>query len=179
MIPITILSEHWDDQKQEFVYVKEQTLRFEHSLVSLSKWESKWHKPFFGKEQKTPEEKIYYLKCMTLNQNVDPEIYNFLTSENIKDIDAYIADPMTATVFSKANGGGHSTEFITAEIIYYSMVTLGIPFECEKWHLKRLLNLIEVCNRKNAPKQKRSQKEIASRNAALNAARKKQLNTRG
>jgi hypothetical protein len=180
MLRITIPAvEQWDETKQEFISTKEQTLSLEHSLVSLSKWESKWCKPFLTKQEKTFEETLDYIKCMTLTQNVDPEVYNYLTNENIKEINEYIGAPMTATYFSDEKTSKTSREQVTAELIYYWMIAFNIPFECQKWHLNRLLTLIKVCNIKNQPPKKRSKKDIMSRNAALNAARRKQLNTKG
>jgi len=180
MLQITIPAvELWDERKQEFVTTKEQTLQLEHSLVSLSKWESKWCKPFLTKQEKNFEEILDYIKCMTITQNVDPEVYNYLTKENIEEINKYIEAPMTATYFSDDKTAKPSREQITAELIYYWMIALNIPFECQKWHLNRLLTLIKVCNIKNQPPKKRSRKEIMSRNAALNAARRKRLNTKG
>ena len=169
----------FNEETEEFVYTKEQTLQLEHSLVSLSKWESKWHKPFLGKDDKTFDETIDYIKCMTLTPNVDPNIYLFLTKENIKDINDYIGNPMTATTFSENGPNAINREIITSELIYYWMVALNIPFECQKWHLNRLLTLIRICNIKNQPTKKRSKSEIMSRNAALNASRRKQLNSKG
>lgn len=171
--------EIFDDAKQEFVTPETKTLQLEHSLVSLSKWESKWCKPFFSKEEKTPEETIDYIKCMTITQNVKDEVYSFLTRDNIMQINKYIEAPMTATTFPKNKKGGGSREIITSELIYYWMIELNIPSEYQKWHLNRLLTLIQVCNVKNEPSKKMSNKEIMSRNRALNAARKKKLNTRG
>jgi len=180
MLQITIPAvELWDERKQEFVTTKEQTLSLEHSLVSLSKWESRWCKPFLTKQEKTFEETLDYIKFMTITQNVDPEIYRYLTNENINEINRYIEAPMTATYFSDEKNSKTNREQITAELIYYWMIALNIPFECQKWHLNRLLTLIKVCNIKNQPPKKRSKKEIMSRNAALNAARRKQLNTKG
>ena len=180
MLRITIPAvEQWDETKQEFISTKEQTLSLEHSLVSLSKWESKWCKAFLTKQEKTFEETLDYIKCMTLTQNVDPEVYNYLTNGNINEINEYIEAPMTATYFSDEKTSKTSREQITAELIYYWMIALNIPFECQKWHLNRLLTLIKVCNIKNQPPKKRSKKDIMSRNAALNAARRKQLNTKG
>ena len=180
MLRITIPAvEQWDEAKQEFIYTKEQTLSLEHSLVSLSKWESKWCKAFLTKQEKTFEETLDYIKCMTLTQNVDPEVYNYLTNGNIKEINEYIEAPMTATYFSHEKTSKTSREQVTAELIYYWMIALNIPFECQKWHLNRLLTLIKVCNIKNQPPKKRSKKDIMSRNAALNAARRKRLNTKG
>ena len=180
MLEITIPeTEQWDELKQEFICTKEQTLQLEHSLVSLSKWESKWCKPFLSKEDKTFEETIDYIRCMTLNRHVPDEVYGCLTRSNIKQIDEYISAPMTATWFSKDTTGRGSREQITSELIYYWMIALNIPFECQKWHLNRLLTLIRVCNLKNQPSKKMSRREIMSRNAALNAARRKQLGTNG
>lgn len=180
MLQITIPAvELWDENKQEFVSRKEQTLQLEHSLVSISKWESKWCKAFLGKAEKTNEEVIDYIKCMTITQNVSAETYEYLTQENIDQINKYIEAPMTATYFSEEPGKKGGREVVTSELIYYWMIALNIPPEYQKWHLNRLLTLIRVCNVKNTPPKKRSKKEIMSRNAALNAARKKQLNTRG
>jgi hypothetical protein len=171
--------EQWDERTQEFVYEKEQTLQLEHSLVSLSKWESKWCKPFLSKTEKTREETIDYIKCMTMTQNVNPEVYLRVTDEIIKEVNKYIDAPMTATWFSKERGGRSSNEQTTSELIYYWMISLNIPFDCQKWHLNRLLILIKVCNLKNQPAKKMSRREVMSRNAALNAARRKQFNTNG
>ena len=181
MLQITIPAiDMFDEQKQEFVSTKEQTLCLEHSLVSLSKWESKWHKPFLSKEPKTNEETIDYIKCMTITQNVDPNIYLCLTRENIEQVNQYIEDPMTATWFSEeSKKGGPNREQTTAELIYYWMIALNIPFECQKWHLNRLLTLIRVCNIKNQPPKKMSRRDIMSRNSAINAARRKKYNSKG
>lgn len=176
IIPST---EMWDEVNEKFVYSKEYILQLEHSLVSLSKWESKWCKPFLSKENKTFEETIDYIRCMTINQHIPDEVYNCLTGENIREINEYISAPMTATRFSNDVMGKGSREQITSELIYYWMIALNIPFECQKWHINRLLTLIRVCNVKNQPGKKMSKSEILSRNAALNAARRQQLNTRG
>lgn len=179
MLTITIPSvEMWDEKHEQFVYIQETTLDLEHSLVSLSKWESKWEKPFLSSKDKTEEEVSDYIKCMMLTPNVNPIVYTCLTADNISTITNYINAPMTATTFNDtSNRPGRET--ITAELIYYWMIALNIPFECQGWHLNRLLTLIKVCNIKNTPPKKRSKRDIMSRNAALNAARKKQLNTRG
>ena len=172
--------EQWDDAKQEFIVLKEQTLQLEHSLVSLSKWESKWCKSFLSsKEDMTEEQAIDYIRCMTLNHDVDPETYKCLPNNIIEKIYDYIYAPMTATILPKDRSRKNSREPITSELIYYWMVALNIPFECQKWHLNRLITLIGVCNIKNAPPKKRSQRDIMSRNAALNASRRKRLNSRG
>lgn len=180
MLQITVPAlEGWDESKQEFVNYKAQTLQLEHSLIAISKWESKWHKPFLVKEQKTREETLDYIKCMTITQNVDPEVYNRLTQENIDEINAYIDNPMTATTFSDEQNGKPSREIITSELIDYWMIANNIPVEFRKWHLNRLITLIKICSVKNSPPKKQSKKEIMSRNAALNAERRKRLNTKG
>ena len=169
--------EMFNEKTCEFVYSKETKISLEHSLVSLSKWESRWNKPFLSKDNKTLEETIDYIRCMTITQNVDPEVYFRLTDENINTINKYIESPMTATTFS--DNGHSSREIITSELIYYWMISLNIPMECQRWHLNRLLTLIRVCNIKNAPAKKMSRREIMDRNAALNAARRKKLNSTG
>lgn len=169
----------WDETKEEFISGKPRTLQLEHSLVSLSKWESKWHKPFLLTNNKTSGEILDYVKCMTLTQNVDPETYNHLTSDNIAAINRYIEDTMTATTFSEEKQGKAGREVVTAELIYYQMIALNIPFECQKWHLNRLITLIRVCNAKNRPPKRRSARALMRRNAALNAKRRKELNTKG
>lgn len=180
MLQITIPStEMWDENKQEFVYTKAYTLQLEHSLVSLSKWERKWRKPFLDKKKKTFEETVDYVRCMTVTQNVPPDIYRCLTDENIAQINSYIDDPMTATTFSDDKSKGGSRRIITAEIIYHQMIYFNIPFECQKWHLNSLMTLIRVCDIESRPPKKMSRREVMSRNAALNAARRKRLNSRG
>lgn len=180
MLKITIPAvEMFDEKTQTFFPTKEQTLQLEHSLVSLSKWESKWCKPFLSKKEKTLEETLDYIKCMTITQNVDPDTYKRLTRSNIEEINNYIEAPMTATSFSKNADKGTNRETITSELIYYWMIALNIPMECQKWHINRLLTLIRVCNIKNAPPKKRGRTETINEWAALNAARKQQFNTKG
>lgn len=180
MLTITIpAKELFDEKTQTFFSTKEQTIVLEHSLVSLSKWESKWHKPFLTQDEKTLPETIDYIKCMTITQNVDDDSYNFLSGSNIKEINNYISDPMTATTFYEDPQRAGKKETVTSELIYYWMISLNIPMECQKWHLNRLLTLIRVCNVKNAPPKKMGKGEIMRRNAALNAARRKQFNTKG
>ena len=180
MLTITIpATEMFNDKTQEFLVFKEQTIQLEHSLVSLSKWESKWCKAFLSKEEKTLEETLDYIKCMTITQNVDPNVYARLSRSNIDEINKYIEAPMTATTFYNDQQKGHSREIITSELIYYWMISLNIPMECQKWHLNRLLTLIRVCNVKNTPPKKMKRGDIMRRNAALNAARRKQMGTTG
>lgn len=181
MLRITIpaaVREDYDEQSNAFIHTeteKEQTLCLEHSLVSLSKWESKWHKSFISQKDKTDEELLDYIQCMTLTPNVNPDIYSRLTRDNIDKIEKYIGDSMTATTFSEEQNRKHSREIITAEIIYHWMVALNIPFEpCQRWHLNRLITLVRVCNIKNAPPKKRNNRgDTAAKYARMNAARRK------
>lgn len=172
-------AEFFDEINEVFIYKKEQHLQLEHSLVSLSKWESKWNKAFLGRQEKTDEEILDYVRCMTLTQNVDPEVYFRLSAENYAAINAYIEAPMTATCFFDDKQQKRSKETVTSELIYYWMISYNIPVEFQKWHLNRLLTLIRVCSIKNSPQKKRSRREIMQRNAALNAARRSRLHSNG
>ena len=180
MLEITIPGvEQYDEAKNCFITTKEQSLRLEHSLVSLSKWETKWHKPYLSKQPKTVLEQIDYIRCMTLTQNVDPNVYTAITPRILEQVNAYINDPMTATTIRNRRNGRSSNEIATAEVIYYWMISNQIPVEFQKWHLNRLMTLINVCSLKNGPQKKMSQKEIFAQNRALNAARRKRGRTRG
>ena len=169
--------ELYEENKNEFIIVKGATIQVEHSLVSISKWESKWNKPFISRTEKTVEENIDYIRCMTLTQNVNEEVYNNLTNENMNQISKYIAAPMTATVFCDEDD--KSNEIITSELIYYWMIQYNIPYEYQKWHLNRLIVLINVCARKSQKPKKMSRNEIINRNRELNAKRRQELNTEG
>ena len=142
-------SELYDEQKNEFIQIKEQTLVLEHSLVSIAKWESKWKKSYLSSKNKTYEETIDYIKCMTITKNVNPLIDKSLNRSAIESIERYINDPMTATYFSERDERPVGPNIITAEIIYYWMISLNVPMECQKWHFNRLIALIKVCNIKN------------------------------
>lgn len=172
-------TELWDEKNEVFIINnKEQILTLEHSLLSISKWESKWKKPFLSRDEKTDEETIDYIRCMTTTSNVDSTIYNFIDSKIIEQVNNYIDDPMTATWFNDKEKS-NSRQIITSELIYYWMIALNIPWETQKWHLNRLLTLIKVCNIKNAPPKKMSMNEVMNRNAAINKARKAKYNTKG
>lgn len=170
--------EMFNEKFQEFITVGDVTMDLEHSLVSLSKWESKYEKPFLGKK-KTTEETYDYIRFMTLTPDLPPEIYNDLTQSNLEEINTYIDAKMTATWFSEAPGAPKSRDVITAELIYYWMIVFQIPFECENWHLNRLFTLIRVCNIKQSKPKKMSRSEIAARNRELNARRRAQLGSKG
>lgn len=171
--------ELYNEETNEFTCYDDVKLELEHSLISISKWESKWCKPFLSKQDKTREETIDYIKCMTLTQHVDEEVYDRLSDENFKEINAYINAKMTATWFSKTENEKQNREQVTAELIYYWMIGFNIPLECQKWHLNRLMTLIRVCNEKNKPPKKKSQKEIMNHHKAVNAARRKQHRKKG
>lgn len=178
-LTITVGEERFNEKTNEFVPGKTHELQLEHSLVSMSKWEAKHLKPFMAKTQKTREEDLDYVRCMTLTQNVDPEVYDCLSEFNMQEIADYINSPMTATIFGNSTSKGNSREIITNELIYYWMVAQNIPFECQKWHLNRLFTLIKVCSIKNEPPKKMSKAEMLNKNRAINEARKKSLNTKG
>ena len=179
MLKITIpKTEVYNEELNEFINVPETNLSLEHSLVSISKWESKFCKSFFIKDNKTDEELYYYIQCMTINNNVDPNVYKALSLDNLREIKAYIEAPMTATTFHTLPQSP-SREIITSELIYYSMIAEGIPFECQKWHINRLLTLIKVCSIKNTPPKKMSKNSIAAQYKALNASRRAALGTKG
>lgn len=180
MFRITIPGgEFFNERTSEFMRTDDVVLTLEHSLLSLAKWESKWNKPFLGSTNKTLEECIDYVRCMTQEEDVDPLVYRNISAELFERINAYIEAPMTATTIRETPGKRMNREIITNEIIYYWMAALGIPIDCEKWHLNRLLTFIRVCNIKNAPQKKMGRKDIYNQNRALNASRKKQLGTHG
>ena len=170
--------EMYNERENEFTYTKETVLTLEHSLVSVSKWESKWRVPFLSKSNKTPQQTVDYVRCMTLTQNVDDQAYRNLSQANVDAIEEYIDAPMTATTITN-HSKKINNEIITSEIIYYWMVALNIPFECQKWHLNRLLMLINVCSVKQEKPKKMSKSSALRSQAALNAQRKASLNTRG
>jgi hypothetical protein len=174
--------EYWSEENEEFMYVKETKLQLEHSLISLSKWESKYHKAFLDKKNKlSKDELLYYIKCMTLTKDVDQTIYQSLTNKDLEHIKDYIEDPMTATSFGKNAKKGMpkaQNKVITSEVIYYWMCTLNVPVQFEKWHLNRLLTLIRVINEENSPT-KMNKKDIYSQNKSLNAMRRAKHHSRG
>lgn len=181
-IPATPDSEGWDEENNKFVSIKgspETTLLLEHSLASISKWEEITEKPFLGKEEKSREDILLYIKCMCLSP-YDDVLLSRLTQENYKEIDEYIGRKMTATIINEIPIARKTTEFVTAETMYYWMVSLQIPFECQYWHLNKLITLVKVVNIKNQPekKQRPTRSSLAERRA-LNARRRAQAASRG
>ena len=181
-MPITITipgRDMFDPATQRFITTKEQKLSFEHSLLSIVKWESKWHKPYLSRDPKTDEENIDYIRCMCLTPNVDPNVFYAIDEKSAQAIADYIANPMTATTIKK-DDKRPSREIITNELIYFWMTQFNIPFDpCQKWHFNRLMMLIQVAAVKNQPSKKMSKKDILSRNAALNAQRRAHMGTHG
>lgn len=180
MLTITVLGEeNFNHATKEFTYPDKMDLQLEHSLVTLSKWESIYEKPFLAPGEKTTEEVYSYIKVMTITPDVPDRVWEELSQENIEQINAFIDAKMTATWFSDVPGAPRSSELITAELIYYWMFSFNIPMECQHWHLNRLFTLIKVCNLKNAKPKKMSPQEVAARNRKLNAERKAQMGTSG
>jgi len=176
-MPLTInipANDLWNEETERFINVKETKLVMEHSLLSISKWEAKYKKPFLVENAlDTTDKVLYYLECMTITpQNPDPNIYLCLSQDDMREIMKYINDPMTATWFreDKRKNKKVNKEIMTSEVIYWEMIALEIPIEFQKWHINRLMTLIRVCNAKNNP-EKMSKKDIAAENAAINAKR--------
>ena len=174
--------EVYDEELEEFINVPERKIRLEHSLVSISKWESKWKKPFLKPNYNfTKEEFIDYVKCMTITQNVPSDAYEWMNNDELKIVMDYINDDHTATTFRNIGErqNKRTRQTVTSELIYYWMTAYNIPMECQCWHLGRLLTLVRICNIKNSSPKKMSQREILEQNRRLNEERKKQLKTRG
>jgi hypothetical protein len=171
--------ELFDESSQEFKTSEDFVLDLEHSLVSLSKWESTFEKAFLGPDPKTDAEVLGYIKSMTITPGVPPEVYSRLSNENLEAVNTYINAKMSATWFTEDATAPRSREVITSELIYYWLISFNIPLECENWHLNRLFTLIRVCSLKNTPAKKMSRRDVGAHYRELNARRKAQLNTRG
>ena len=179
MLQITLpATRFFNESTEEYVMLDPVTLKLEHSLISIQRWESKWHKSYLSSTDLTREEKTDYLRCMSLDPNIDPKVFERLTKDDIMALKKYMTDPMTGTTFSK-NNERPQHKIITAEIIYYWMTTYNIPFECAKWHINQLMTLIRVCSIKNSPKGKTNTREAAQSRAALNKARRARLGSSG
>lgn len=171
-------TEAWDETNECFIVLPEETVKMEHSLISIAKWESRWHEPFMGDSDKTDEQILDYMRCMVMG-NKDPDVVYRFTMEDSERIGEYINDPMTATTFTDLERKALRGETVTAELIYYWMISLKIPIEFQKWHFNRLMTLIRVCLIKNQPEKKMGRSELLARNKALNDARRKRLNSKG
>lgn len=181
MLTLEIGGEEYYDEKQNlFITSKKYKLQLEHSLLSISRWESKWEVAFLSDKEKTREQSIDYIRCMTVRGANDPDVYNYITPEHIELVNDYIGAKMTATTITKRGPKRGGKKIITSEVVYFWMTQYGIPFDpCEKWHFSRLLMLIEVASAESGPQQKMSMKERLAQNRAINNARKAKLNTRG
>ena len=181
MLQITIPeTELFDEVRQEFINIKPTTLTLEHSLVSISKWEAKWKKPYLTDDNKSPEEVIDYIKCMTITQNVNPMTYYALSEEHFREIEEYIKDPHTATTFNEiGNTKSRRSEGVTSELVYYWMCAYQIPFEAQKWHFNRLMTLIRIAGIKNGPDKKMNKTDALKHQRELNAMRRAKYNTKG
>lgn len=188
MLELVIPKQHYeffDETSGEFlppIDIKETKIQVEHSLISLKKWEQTWHKPFLDRNEKTYEELSDYIRCMTLNKGIDPNVYHWIPKEEIEKVIKYIEDPMTATWFKDNTLIGaqkNKRDVITAEIIYYWMISLNVPVEFERWHLNQLLTLIKVINIKNEKPKPVNREEAAKERAELNKRRRAEFNSRG
>lgn len=179
ILKVPMGTEYYDEDKHEFVFPDAFTLELEHCLVSLSKWESREEKPFLSKDDKTNEQTLAYIRDMVLTPHVPEEVFKSFTNSNISDVNDYINAKMTATWFSDMGQRRGPQEIITAEVIYYLMVANRIPFECQYWHLNKLITLIRVCNEKNKPPKKMPRQTAVERQRQLNASRRAQHGTRG
>lgn len=172
-------AEYWDEEREEFVSSPGGTLLLEHSLRSIAEWESKWKKPYLEQRDMTPEELIDYIRCMTVGPEKDMLLYQSLTFDQLVQIKDYINDPMTATTFRKDENAPRNRSITTAEILYYEMSELNIPYSCDRWHLNRLMTLIRVCAIKRAPRKKGGKKNAAQNRKNLNRQRREQYGTSG
>lgn len=183
MLEVTIPEQHYEflnENTNEFIYidVKETTLSLEHSLISIRKWEEKWKKAFLEQEELSVEESRDYVRCMTLNSKVDNKIYNYIPDTVMVKIVEYMRDPMSATVISVVKPETKK-EVVTAEVVYAWLVNLGIPFEVEKWHINKLLKLIQVLNIKNGTNKPLDAKTAAAQRRAINKVNRAKYHSKG
>lgn len=180
MLTITVPEEElYNEVTSEFVTTEAVVVEMEHSLVSLSKWESKWEKPFLSGKPMTAEELLSYVEYMILTPKIPPGFSRRLSQTNLVEINAYIESKQTATTFGSLPEHKGKGETITSELVYYWLIAFSIPFDCQYWHLNRLFSLIRICNIKNSKPKKMSRNEMAQRNREINAKRKAELNTSG
>lgn len=179
MLEITVEPlEFYDEIREEFINTKRTVLRLEHSLVSISKWETIYKKPFLTKDEKTIDEFLDYIKCMTITQNVDPNVYYALTEDQLLQVNSYIGESFTATWFREEKHPP-SKQIVTSELVYYWMTSYNIPWEAAKWHFSRLMTLIRIFNVKSQPDKKMSKTAAMRQQRSLNAARRAKSGSRG
>jgi hypothetical protein len=170
--------ELYDEVNNEFISIKEQKIQLEHSLISISKWEAKWKIPFLDSRQRSNESMIDYVRCMTVTPNVHPAAYNYIPKGEFDKVGNYIKDTMSATTLPEYRGKPNR-EIMTSELLYYYVIANGIPIECQKWHLNRLMTLIRIFDVKNTKGKKMPLKEVYQNNTALNEARRAMYNSKG
>lgn len=178
MLELRTQDQEFYDDEHGFIEIPGGSYVLEHSLISVSKWESKWHIPFLSTEEKTDEQVRDYIRCMFVKPPKHKDAYLYFSLETIREIAEYINEPMTATTFSELSKRG-GFQIITNEVIYYWMVACNIPFECDKWHLNRLLTLIKVVSLEMNPKKQMDTRDILEQNRRINEMRKKKYNTNG
>jgi hypothetical protein len=169
----------FNEETCEFVVKPKVSFQIEHSLASISRWESKWNIPFLADTRKTNEQMADYIRCMTVTKNIPEDIYADLPAEVHVKVSEYIRAPMTATTLPQDRGGRRNRETTTSELIYFWMVSYNIPLECQKWHLNRLLTLIQICNIKNQKPGKRNRQDLMAQRRSINASRRAQYNSKG
>jgi hypothetical protein len=179
MLRVTISDEGWDPVLEEFTAIDPVVIEMEHSLISLSKWESKFEKPFLAKGNKEPEEIFEYIKMMTITEDLPPGIFDRISKENVIEINEYIDSKQSATTFVEMSMNRGTGETITSELIYYWMVAFAIPLQCEEWHLNRLFALIRICSLKNGKQKSMPKQQVSQQYRELNEKRKRELGTRG
>lgn len=172
-------TEYYDETQNLFVTQEPKTLVLEHSLRSVARWESKWNVAFLSDKEKTREQTLDYITCMSVNKNIPDSLLQRIGNKELQTVSDYINAKMTATTITRRGTKRPTSEIVTAEIIYWWMIQYGIPPEYEKWHLNRLLMLIEVCNLKSGPQKKMGRQEQMAQQRALNKARQAKYKTKG
>lgn len=171
--------ENFDENTQSFMETKGFIIELEHSLASISKWESEFEKPFLASDPKTQDESLGYIRCMCLGSDVTTDMLSRLSPKQMSQINAYINAKMTATWFTERPQAGKAREIVTSEVIYYWMSALTLPFGCDQWHFNKLLTLIKVANSKNAPQKNTPRRDMAAQRRSINASRQQRYNTTG
>lgn len=180
MLTITVdRSRQWDQKNQVFFYTEPAVLHLEHSLRAISKWEALHEKPFLGREVKTAGEMLDYVRCMCLDDGVEPAVFQALTRKQLEAVRTYLDLPMTATWFSNHGNRRPPRGVITSELVYFWMCSFGIDWQAQDWHFNRLMTLIRVCSEKNKSPKKVPKGKAAAQQRALNASRRRKYHTRG